>query len=263
MSKTLLVGLTLLLFPTLSWAAIKNEIKIETNTGGNSVTSDSGSTIETGDSSTSVHISNSTDSNSNIRVESTQESQINIESSGTGKQEIEISIGAQKYELYHDGDTTYLKTTDPQGNVREEEWQDRQELNIQIDENSSINIQPTSTEFTMVHNGTRIYTPHNLTVTQDKTITIETDSGTQTLTILPNQIQPVINEQVSELTDTIKLASQNGELTYTVSGLTHKKLLGLFNVQIEKYLTISAETGQLTNQSIPSNLDRLQNFLSV
>lgn len=102
------------------------------------------------------------------------------------------------------------------------------------------------------------------------TVFVTTPTGQKTITVLPEQaIQNLIaanivnrlggraivneaeNNNLTSVGQLIALGEKNGIPVYEINGISDQKLLGFIPVQIEKDLTVSAETGNVLSSSIP------------
>jgi hypothetical protein len=70
-------------------------------------------------------------------------------------------------------------------------------------------------------------------------------------------------ELVEEINDVVELIeTEDGRLAYKIDGMKAKKLLGLFDIQLERQVIVSAETGELL-QVVQDFRTRLLDILSV
>lgn len=70
-------------------------------------------------------------------------------------------------------------------------------------------------------------------------------------------------ELVEEINDVVELIeTEDGRLAYRIDGMKAKKLLGLFDIQLERQVIVSAETGELL-QVVQDFRTRLLDILSV
>ena len=268
MSKKIIIVLTLLLAPQTISAAITNSINVSTNTGENSVNSES-QTITTGATSTTINVENNASGSTNsVKInsqtnDSESESNIEVQTSGEGTNEVDITLGNQKFELTQANGKTFLKTTDSQGNVTEREWQSREELKLQIDADNNVNIQPAGNEFTIVHNDARVFTNLSVAVDQDtRQVSLQTETGEKTLSILPQEVKSLIEDKLDSITNNINIRFDQ-QLIYTANGTVDKKVLGLFPVTISKQISVSAESGDIISNSPEKFKDRILNLVSI
>lgn len=75
-------------------------------------------------------------------------------------------------------------------------------------------------------------------------------------------IDSKIQETLPQVESVITLSEHAGSLAYSIDGISEKKLLGFFPVQIKKRVIVSAETGEVI-QVQRSFLDRVVELLSV
>lgn len=113
------------------------------------------------------------------------------------------------------------------------------------------------------------------------TLTITTPAGEKTVTVLPDQAvlnllaanvitkmgsQPVLDTATSGNLTTVEqvvtLGEENGVPVYEIAGVSEQRLLWFIPVEIEKNVTVSAETGEVLDTDT-SFIDRIVDFLSV
>lgn len=115
--------------------------------------------------------------------------------------------------------------------------------------------------------------------TETNELIVTTPAGIKVVTILPDQAvanmlaQNVLDEvdepepdqlpdeNVGEIEDSIELEEEDGVLVYKIKGFKRQRILGIFDVAIDRTAVVSAETGELisTEQSF---LQRLLDLIS-
>lgn len=123
--------------------------------------------------------------------------------------------------------------------------------------------------------GSNVQVQGGLPVSVDKTtkeLTVTTPAGSKTVAVLPDTaVQNILGagvvSQVASDSATgknaVKLTTDaNGNLVYEINGVKFEKLLGLFNVGIDKTAQVSATSGQVGTIS-QSFLSRLLDILSL
>ncbi len=102
------------------------------------------------------------------------------------------------------------------------------------------------------------------------TVFVTTPTGQKTITVLPEQaiqnliaanivnrlggraiVNETLNNNLTSVSQLISLGEKNGIPVYEINGISDQKLLGFISVQVEKDLTVSAETGNVLSSSIP------------
>lgn len=80
------------------------------------------------------------------------------------------------------------------------------------------------------------------------TLSVTTPSGNQILRILPDQaLNKITNEGLLDPTNETNLEFENGALVYKITGTKSERLLGLFPVDLEKTVSLSADTNEIAN----------------
>lgn len=106
---------------------------------------------------------------------------------------------------------------------------------------------------------------------QKNTLEITTSKGKKTVTLMPetavkNAISnKVIDEVESESADgsaqRVELVDKKGDVEFKISGVRKKKMFGFIPISVEKDITVSAITGEVTGEQLDWT-NRLKNFLS-
>lgn len=275
MNSKLLLGLPIIFLTLFSHSAlqnpilaeaIKNEIKIQTNTGGNTVNNQTeGENIQTGDTTTSVNISKQTnnlgsETNPNSQNQSTSSTKINIQSSGEGDKQININTTTSQLELIHKNDKAYFKTTNSQGISTEKEFDTREEV-LFNQEGLNLRIAPSGKHFVIFHDNLRTYTTEPLSVNQD---TSQISLQGNLLQILPSTARSQVLESqiLSDAEENLELTLKDNQPTYSFSGSQQIKILGLFPVNIDKTIHFNAQSGEYT-ENIPSLKHRIFKALAI
>lgn len=253
----------LVALPPLAQAHVTNDIHIDSNTGGNTVSGQSGSKITTGDTSTSVDIDNQTGTSSS-ESSSTTTTNININTSGEGDNQVDVRVGKQQFHLRQQGDQATLETTDSQGNKETRTIDTDQQLNIDLGD-TNLHIMAADGEFALTHESTTAVTTEPLDVdTQTGTVSISKDGSTFTIEKLPETIKnQILDNYLQDLTDMLFIHIDNGQIVYSTSGTINRRLVGLIPVKVNKTVIVSASTGDLIDSHFNSFQDRLVNALSL
>lgn len=117
---------------------------------------------------------------------------------------------------------------------------------------ATIKIQNGDTHFELQHPAGNIQVQGEFPLSVDpqtKELTASTSAGTKTVATLPDQaIQNLISSGILTNTSGVQLtADQNGELHYQIQGTKNGKLLGIFNVALNKTALVNVQTGQVTS----------------
>lgn len=131
---------------------------------------------------------------------------------------------------------------------------------------AKIKIQNGDKNFEFQKDGTNVQVQGNFPLSVNpttNTLTVTTPAGSKTVDTLPSQaVQSLISQGIISTQSGILLTTDaNGQPVYTVVGVKTEKLLGIFNVSIDKTSQVSAQSGQIlsTNQS---NLSKILDLLS-
>lgn len=244
---------------------IKNDVTIKSNTGGNSVSgNDSSTTIKTGDSNTSVRIQNDVNGSSNTTNQESTTMDIQVETDGGGENNISIEQNDQSLKLQtRDGKATLETTTNGQTETRE--FAINEGITVHFDD-GELKIEPSGDDIVLSKNGSRIYTEGEVKVDQEtRNVSVTFNDTEYQLEMLPDAAVPTIqqNSGLDQIDNPVRLAVENNQLVYIVSGIDNKKLLGLVPVAIEKQLTVSAQDGSVTLVEMPDTKSKVLNWLSV
>ncbi|MEK7166073.1 MAG: hypothetical protein AAB874_04690 [Patescibacteria group bacterium] len=201
-----------------------------------------------------------------------------------GRTRVDITSGGIKTRLENRDDRVIVKVEQEDGT--ETELEDSEGTFLKIEErlnDDGIKVSTGSGErFILTRGNTGAVTQFPLSVDlATNTLFLNTPSGQQSVRVLPDRaIQNLIAANVvsrirdsllaesiktgnlAALAEIIVLGEQNGIPVYEINGISDQKLLGFIPVEIEKKVTVSAETGEVVKVN-QSSLNSLVDFISL
>lgn len=215
--------------------SISNTINIQTNTGGNTITNRESASINTGDSSVSIEVSNQSESSQTKETKVSNQTQVNISTTGQGDNTVAVSVGKQSYRLIQTEGLTKLETTDSNGQTQVRQVNEDEELEINLGDQSRLKITNRSTGLELEHNQTKVAT----------NLPLEIDQANQTITVRINENQIEVTKWPEEFTkqltslpgltefERIELIEDGqGLLTYRTKAQRQVKVLGILPVKL-------------------------------
>lgn len=186
------------------------------------------------------------------------------ESDGQGKDSGTSGKTENETENDHDENETpeAVETHEPDETPEPEEFEEESEIEVKEGEiESKIKIRNGINKFEFQQEGAgfSVESDFPLSVNPDtRELTVDTPSGSRIVAILPQQaVDNMLAAGIVTTTTEINLKTESdGSLSYDIHGLKDEKLLGIFDVALQKNLIISAQTGQIlaVNQSIFSKI---------
>lgn len=246
---------------------IRNSIEIRSNTGGNEVNGQTdGAEVKTGSTTTSVNIKNGqTQTDQSISESGTSETNISIQNSD-GDATAEVTVNNRQVTLEQVNGKTKLTTIDSNGNQSTRSVQSGETVQFQFEDGTSIKVSPTTDGFNLSQNSTTATTRVPVTIdTETEQVLLPTDSGLVALTLMPETaIQlPEVQDRLDQITSIELLTAKTSQTpAYSISGTQTKRLLGLFNVSINKSLNLDTHSLEAT-ETISNSVDQWLNRFSI
>ena len=249
--------------PIASAQNVTNSVKIESNTGGNSVDIDGeNTTVTTGNQTVDLKVSNQTSIKQSVTGTSQSDIQILVDS--PEQSSVEIKTDAVNFKLEHKDGKSTLTETFGDGTVLSDEFTSGTDIKIKV-KDGQIKIQPSGEEFILDHDGSYSYTKLPLDINKESgQIIIDLKGEAKKLTLLPKQATELIKQKaLTEIDTPIQIKNQDGQITYQTSGTKHKKLLGIFKIKLARQVQITDQANpevQIIDQTVT---DKLLDSLSI
>lgn len=263
--KYILLLLFCLAVPSFASAqSVRNEIKINTNTGGNTVNGETdGDQVTTGDTTTSINIKNNSqqtsDQDSTYHQVTNSTTDIQIESTGSGTSNVQVNLNNKKYEVTKQDGKTVVTTTDSDGNTTDRTLEDGETLRVSFEDETHITVSAANGGFQLTQNQALIQTelPVAIDLVEEK-ILVELNGQLVELTLLPKEMEQFVleNQLLTSRTEDFRLVSVNGQLEYQVLGQVQKRLFNIFPITIEKTVSIPIDDQQAFSETIESHWQR-------
>jgi len=225
---------------------IRNEIKINSTTGGNTVNGETdGSQVTTGSTTTSVNIKNNSEQvsvSSDTSQDTTSTTKLDIQTSGSGKAEVNVNLNTSKYSVVRENGHTTLTTTKSDGTSSTRTLEDDETLRVGFEDLTRINISSDENGFRLVQNQSQFATelPLSVDIEREK-VRVLVNGEEVDLDLYPEELESFVIERklLDNRTGDIRLENNDNTLQYIVSGTKNKKILRLLPVTIQKTLIVS------------------------
>lgn len=267
MSKRIIILFAFVtLVGTVRAAEIRNQINIETNTGGNTVNDETdGAQVQTGDTTTKININNSNQTDSTTKTETKTSTNVEIESTGGGTSTVEMNINGQKYSFIKENGVAKVTTTNSAGEVETQEIGANEAVELDLGD-IHISIDTTDNGFTLTQDNTQVVTSLPLSVdTTTNQLTATIDNTDEVITLFPSQLRGYLAAEdiINTVDSPIELVTIDGILKYQLTGQKTKRLFGIFPISVHQQVQVSA-TGETSHQTTISNpIQNLLNTLSI
>lgn len=149
-----------------------------------------------------------------------------------------------------------------------EEFEEESEIEVKDGTNKSkIKIRSGKNQFEFQQEGTKFSVESDFPLSVNPTtreLTVNTPTGSRIVAILPEQaVDNMLASGIVTTTTGVDLKTESdGSLSYDIDGTKNEKLLGVFDIAIQKNLIISAQTGQVLTVN-QSTFSKILDFLSI
>lgn len=149
-----------------------------------------------------------------------------------------------------------------------EEFEEESEIEVKDGTNKSkIKIRSGKNQFEFQQEGTKFSVESNFPLSVNPTtreLTVNTPAGSRIVAILPEQaVDNMLASGIVTTATGVDLKTESdGSLSYDIDGTKNEKLLGVFDIAIQKNLIISAQTGQVLTVN-QSTFSKILDFLSI
>lgn len=161
-----------------------------------------------------------------------------------------------------------VETPEPEETPEPAEFEEEQEVEVKEGTSESkIKIRSGKNKFEFQQEGARFSVESDFPLSVNPTtreLMVTTPAGSRVVAVLPQQvIDNMLAAGIVTSTSGVNLKTESdGSLSYNINGTKNEKLLGVFDVAVQKNLIVSAQTGQVLTVN-QSTFSKILDFLSI
>lgn len=160
------------------------------------------------------------------------------------------------------------ETLEPDETPEPEEFEEESEIEVKDGTiESKIKIRNGKNKFEFQQEGAKFSVESDFPLSVNpitRELTVDTPAGIRIVAILPQQaVDNMLAAGIVTMTTGVNLKTESdGSLSYDIDGTKNEKLLGIFDIAVQKNLIISAQTGQVLTVN-QSTFSKILDFLSI